>query len=86
MPGDLPETESKPTPVAERTERKAGKIYTPKQREIKPAKLTADQFLKQAGNVKEGIGGLVRSMYGEKIMSFAEWENTLNTLLKRQVR
>jgi hypothetical protein len=83
-PGDFPETENKP--VAACTERKAGEIYTPEKRKIKPAKLTVDQFLKQAGSVKEGIGGLVRSMYGEKIMSFGEWENTLNTLLKRQVR
>jgi hypothetical protein len=81
------ETGNNPAPVktAARTEKKAGGIYTPKKREIKPAKLTVDQFLKQAGGVKEGIGGLARSMYGEKIMTFAEWENTLKTLLKRQV-
>jgi hypothetical protein len=64
---------------------KAAGLYTPKQREKNPAKLTVDQYLKQA-SLKEDIGGLVRSMYGTKIMALKEWENTVTALLKRPVR
>jgi hypothetical protein len=66
-------------------EKKTTELYTPKQREKKPVKLTADQYLKQV-SVKEGIAGLVRAMYGTKIMSFEEWGKTVNALLKRKVR
>jgi hypothetical protein len=83
--GSQPETKPAPAWPASRAERNAGEIYTPKNREMKPAKLTVDQFLKQV-NFNEGIGGLVRSIYGTKIMTFGEWETTVNTLLKRQVR
>ena len=62
-----------------------GKLWTPKQREAKPAKLTAEQYLKTA-SVNEGIGGLVLSMYGAKIMPFAEWDALVKSLLKRQVK
>lgn len=65
--------------------KKSDELYTPKQREKKPVKLTVDQYLKQV-NLKEGIGGLVRSMYGTKIMALGEWEKTVNALLKRKVR
>ena len=65
--------------------KKSDELYTPEQREKKPAKLTVDQYLKQA-SLKEGIGGLVRSMYGAKIMAFGEWEYCVNTFLKRTVR
>lgn len=65
--------------------KKGGELYTLEQREKKPAKLTVDQYLKQV-SLKEGIGGLVRSMYGAKIMTLGEWENCVNTLLKKTVR
>jgi hypothetical protein len=79
-----------PPPKAE-TERaeggtdRADKLYAPEKREKTPAKLTAGQYLKTA-NVNGGIGGLVLSMYGNKIMSFAEWETLVKTLLKRPVK
>jgi hypothetical protein len=60
-------------------------LYTPKKREKKPSKLTVDQYLRTV-NHKEGIAGLIRSMYGAKIMSLAEWETTVSKLLKRQTR
>jgi hypothetical protein len=66
-------------------EKKAAELYTPKQREKNPAKLTADQYLKQA-NLKSDIGGFVMSMHGEKIMALKEWEHTVTALLKRPVR
>jgi hypothetical protein len=48
-------------------------------------KMTADQYLKRAPK-SAGIGGLVRSLYRTKIMDFEEWENTVEALLKKQVR
>jgi hypothetical protein len=66
-------------------EKKSAELFTPKHREHKPVKLTVDQYLKQV-NLKEGIGGLVRSMYGAKIMALKEWENTVTALLKRPVK
>jgi hypothetical protein len=57
----------------------------PKKREAKPVVLTAEQYLKTA-SVNEAIGGLVLSMYGAKIMSFAEWDVLVKSLCKRQVK
>jgi hypothetical protein len=48
-------------------------------------KMTADQYLKRAPQ-GAGIGELVRSLYKTKIMNFEEWEKTVKTLLKEQVR
>ena len=48
-------------------------------------KMTADQYLKRAPQ-GAGIGELVRSLYKTKVMSFEEWESTVKTLLKKQVR
>lgn len=50
-----------------------------------PSKLTVDQYLKRAPQ-GVGINDLVRSLYKTKIMSFGDWENTVKTLLKKQVR
>ena len=60
-------------------------LYTPKAREKKPSKLTAEQFLANAG-LEKGIAALVRSMYSNTILSLGEWENTVSALLKRRVR
>jgi hypothetical protein len=64
---------------------KAEKLYAPPKRETKPVKLTAEQYLKTA-NLNGGIGGLVLSTHGAKIMSFAEWETLVNSLRKKQVK
>lgn len=73
--------------TAEKQDKKeaAGKLWTPEKREAKPAKLTAEQYLKTA-NVNEGTGGLIRAMHGAKIMPFAEWETLIKTILKKQVK
>jgi hypothetical protein len=71
--------------AAKQAGKEAEKRYAPEKREIKPAKLTADQYLKTA-NVNGGIGGLVLSMHGKKIMSFAEWEALAVSLRKKQVK
>jgi hypothetical protein len=65
---------------------------------VKPSKLTVDQYLffsrkrndsktgKRIQVLDSGIGELVRSLYRTKILSFEEWENTVKTLLEKQVR
>jgi hypothetical protein len=47
--------------------------------------MTVDQYLKRVPQ-GAGIGELVRSLYKTMIMTFEEWETTVKTLLKKQVR
>jgi ribosomal protein S16 len=48
-------------------------------------KMTVDRYLKRVPQ-GAGIGELVRSLYKTTIMTFEEWETTVKTLLKKQVR
>jgi hypothetical protein len=50
-----------------------------------PSKMTVDQFLKRSPQ-GESNNGLIRSLYKTRIMSFGEWDNTVKTLLKKQVK
>lgn len=72
-------SEAPPEPGAKN--RDGGKKPDP----ARPSKLTVDQYLKYAPQ-SAGIGELVRSLYKTKVMSFEEWESTVKTLLKKQVR
>jgi hypothetical protein len=59
-------------------------LYTPKKRERKSSTLlTVDQYLGKAKQDK-AIFDLIRSLHRTKIMSFAEWERTVVTLLKKK--
>jgi hypothetical protein len=71
-PGNTPPPEQKPG---------ADKKEAP----VMPSKMTVDQYLKRAPQ-GAGISDLVRSLYKTKIMSYEDWENTVKTLLKKQVR
>ena len=44
-----------------------------------------NQFL-EINPQKEGIGGLVRSLYAKKTMTEEEWLLTVKTLLERKVK
>jgi hypothetical protein len=82
----IPQREAAAENTAKQADKeKAEKLYAPPKREARPAKLTAEQYLKTA-NVNGGIGGLVRSMHGAKIMPFAEWEALTGSLRKKQVK
>ena len=60
------------------------KPYTPKPPErIKPARMTADQYLRKA-TMDKNIADLVRSLHKTKVMTFDEWERTVATLIKKQ--
>jgi hypothetical protein len=50
-----------------------------------PVKITAEQYVNNT-NLNEGIGGLVRSMYGATIMTVAEWDAAITALRHRQVK
>jgi hypothetical protein len=59
-------------------------LYTPKNRERKSSTLlTVDQYLGKAKQDK-AVFDLIRSLHRTKIMSFAEWERTVATLLKKK--
>jgi hypothetical protein len=47
------------------------------------SKLTVLQFLKRSPQ-KSGIDGLIRSLYSSEVMSFEEWEQKIEALLKKR--
>ena len=52
---------------------------------IKARVMGVNQFL-EANTQKEGIDGLVRSLYAKKTMSEEEWAKTVSDLLARKVK
>jgi hypothetical protein len=43
-----------------------------------------EQYLKKARQDK-AVSDLIRSLHKKKTMSFADWENEANTLLKKKI-
>jgi hypothetical protein len=72
--------------MANKKEKKKDQLYHPKAPERKTAaKLGIEQYLRQAA-LRPGIAGLVRSFYATRVMSLAEWDSTVKSLTKRQVK
>jgi hypothetical protein len=62
------------------------RLYNPKPRQRKtPAPLTADQYLRRAGQ-DGAVSGLIRSLHKTDIMSFEDWERETSELLKKRTQ
>ena len=63
-----------------------GGLYTPKKQEkpIKPALLTAEQYLRKA-SMDKGIADLVRSLHKTRVATFEEWERETSALIKKRI-
>jgi hypothetical protein len=87
IPKSDPPPEDSPSPDGKNQdeEKKADQDGEKKMDQDGRQKMMVDQYLKRSPQ-GAGIGELVRSLYKTKIMSFEEWESTVKTLLKKQVR
>ena len=61
-------------------------MSNPKRTDVSKGKkmLTVNQYLKMAVMDKP-VSDLIRSLYGQKIMSFEQWEDEIKKLLKKSI-